>query len=178
MLDDLERGDFERTLAPKVGGLENLLSAIDLSRLKLLVGFGSIIARTGMQGEADYALANDWLRQAIEKYADAHPDCRCLCVEWSVWSGVGMGARLSRLEALQRHGISPITPEQGVEMLESLLERSTPVSVVVAGRFGQPTTLEPEQPELPLLRFLERPRVYVAGVELVVDCTLSSDTDP
>ncbi len=39
-------------------------------------------------------------------------------------------------------------------------------------------TLEVERPELPLLRYLEKPRVYVPGVELVVDAEVSADTDP
>ena len=38
--------------------------------------------------------------------------------------------------------------------------------------------VEVERPELPLLRFLERPRVHYPGIELVVDAELSADTDP
>jgi len=53
-----------------------------------------------------------------------------------------------------------------------------PVSVVVTGRFGEPPTLEVERPELPLLRYLEKVRVHVPGVELVVDSEISADTDP
>jgi enediyne polyketide synthase len=49
---------------------------------------------------------------------------------------------------------------------------------VVAGRFGEPPTLPLERPDLPLLRYLETPRVYVPGVELVVDAVVSADTDP
>jgi enediyne polyketide synthase len=48
----------------------------------------------------------------------------------------------------------------------------------VAGRFGDPGTIEMDRPELPLLRFLERPRVFYPGVELVVDSEISADTDP
>src|SRR6185295_14101988 len=52
------------------------------------------------------------------------------------------------------------------------------VSIVATGRFGDPPTLEVERPELPLLRYLEKPRVYVPGIELVVDAEVSADTDP
>src|SRR6185295_14636401 len=52
------------------------------------------------------------------------------------------------------------------------------VSLVVTGRFGDPPTLEVERPELPLLRYLEKPRVHIPGVELVVDAEISADTDP
>ena len=52
------------------------------------------------------------------------------------------------------------------------------VAVVVTGRFGSPPTLRLEPRELPLLRFLERPRVDYPGIELVVDTELSVATDP
>jgi len=174
----LEPDDFAHTLAPKVDGLTHLLAAVDPTRLKLVVGFGSIIARAGMPGEADYAVANERLRRKIEAFAEAHRDCRCLCVEWSVWSGVGMGARLSDLDALARQGITPIPPEAGVAMLLELLGRSTPVSVLVASRFGAPPTVQLEKPELPLLRFLEEVRLHVPGVELITEAKISADTDP
>lgn len=90
-LDTLDRAAFLRTLKPKVHGLRNVLDAVRGDRLRLLVAFGSIIARTGMPGEADYAVANEWLTRLVEGWQAEHAHCRCLSVEWSVWSGVGMG---------------------------------------------------------------------------------------
>ena len=117
LLGELDESDFLQTLRPKVEGARNLLRAVDPDRLKLVVAFGSIIARTGMRGEADYAVANERLADLIERYQADHPRCRCLVLEWSVWSGVGMGERLGRIDALARQGITPITPEQGVAIL-------------------------------------------------------------
>ncbi len=53
-----------------------------------------------------------------------------------------------------------------------------PTSLVVTGRFGELPTLKMIEPELPLLRFLERKRVFYPGVELVVDVEVSLSTDP
>jgi enediyne polyketide synthase len=168
-----------QTFAPKGLGFRNVLAAVDPDRLRLLVTFGSIIARLGLKGEADYALANEWLARATERFARAYPECRCLALEWSVWAGVGMGEKLGTLESLAAQGITPIPPGTGVEMLRELISRPQPaVSIVVTGRFGTPPTLEVERPELPLLRYLETPRVHVPGVELVVDAEISADTDP
>ena len=179
LLSALEAHDFQRTLAPKVQGLHNLLAAVSADRLRLLLTFGSIIARTGMRGEADYAFANDWLSFEVERFAGENPSCRCLNVEWSVWSGVGMGERLGRVDALVREGISPISPDQGVAILERLLAEPLPtVSVIVSGRFGELPTLCLERPELPFQRFLEIPRVFFPGVELVADAELSASSDP
>ncbi|HEV2845481.1 MAG TPA: SDR family NAD(P)-dependent oxidoreductase, partial [Thermoanaerobaculia bacterium] len=179
LLASLDEAAFRRTLAPKAAGLRNVLAAVDADRLRLLVTFGSVIARTGLKGEADYAVANEWLARATERFAGEHPGCRCLALEWSVWAGVGMGAKLGTLDSLIAQGITPIPPETGVRMTRELISRSLPaVSLVVTGRFGDTPTLEAERPELPLLRYLERPRVFVPGVELVVDSEVSADTDP
>ena len=182
-LRTLDEAAFSRTLATKVQGVRNVLAAVDPARLRLFVTFGSLIARAGMRGQADYAVANEWLTRLAERWQVQHPHCRCLAIEWSVWSGVGMGERLGRLDALAQRGIAAISVDDGISALRRLLAQSSAqspprASVVVAGRFGEVPTLKMERPELPLLRFLERPRVYYPGIELVVDVQVSSDTDP
>ncbi len=179
LIGELEEEAFLRTVAVKVRGAQNILASVDVGRLRLFVAFGSIIARTGLSGEADYAVANAQLAQITERLQTEAPHCRCLCIEWSVWSGIGMGERLGRIEALRHEGITPITPDAGIAMFRRLIGQRLPsVSVVVCGRFGNPPTLQVTGPELPLLRFLEKPRVHIPGVELVVDADLSPDTDP
>jgi enediyne polyketide synthase len=42
-------------VAPKIQGARNVLAAIGPEQLRLFIAFGSIIARTGLPGEADYA---------------------------------------------------------------------------------------------------------------------------
>ena len=178
LLPDLDEYTFRRTLAPKVGGLETVLSALDAAELRLLVTFGSIIGRTGLRGEADYATANDWLTDLALRHGEAYPHTRILAVEWSVWSGTGMGARLGVLESLIRDGIEPIPTDQGIALLAGLLaDPATPPAVVVTGRARGLATVGFEERALPLLRFVERPRVHYPGVELVVEAELSADND-
>ncbi|HEU4710330.1 MAG TPA: type I polyketide synthase [Pyrinomonadaceae bacterium] len=178
LLSKLDAEGFRQTLAVKVQGARNLLAAIDPGQLRLLVTFGSIIARSGLPGEADYGLANEWLAQLTEEWGRAHPSCRCLSVEWSVWSGQGMGARLGRTRLLQQ-GVTPISPEQGVEALRALLVQPLPiVPVVVMSRFRDLPTFRIERPELPFLRFLEEAVVYFPGVELIAEFNLATDSDP
>jgi enediyne polyketide synthase len=179
LIGTLDEAAFQRTLSPKIQGARNVLTAIDPERLRLFITFGSIIARTGLPGEADYAVANEWLTNLTEEFQAAHPNCRCLAAEWSVWSGLGMGQRLGRIESLRQQGITPIPSETGIAMLEQLLRHPLPsVAIVITGRFGELPTLKLEMPDLPFLRFLEQPKVFYPGVELIVDSVLSSDTDP
>ncbi len=178
-LSALTEAIVERTLRTKLDGARNVLAAIDPGTLKLFVTFGSIIARTGLRGEADYGLANEWLTRFVERFQTEHAACRCLSVEWSVWSGTGMGERLGRLDALMREGITPIAPEAGIGMLSRLLRAPLPgSSVIVAGRIGELPTLALEQPPMPLRRFIERIAVHYPGIELVVDTDLSPESDP
>ncbi len=179
LIENLDTEAFSKTLAPKIQGAKNLLAAIDPDRLRLLITFSSIIARSGLPGEAHYGLANEWLTRLTEQWQTTHAHCRCLAIEWSVWSGVGMGARLGTVDELARRGITPISVEKGLDALRRLLcRKSANVSSVVMGRLGEMPTLTVERPELPFLRFLEKPRVYYPGIELVVDAELSTATDP
>jgi enediyne polyketide synthase len=178
LISVLKEADMFHTLAPKVQGLKHVLSAIDPERIRLLVTFGSVIARTGMRGEADYALANDWLARLTEEFQAEHPTCRCLCLEWSVWSSIGMGERLGRIDALMREGIMPIPLDKGVACFHRLLNHHLPhVRLVVASRLGTSPVLQLATPDLPFLRFLEQPRIYYPGIELVTDVELSTTTD-
>lgn len=179
LIEKLDSQAFAETLAPKIRGAQNLLDAINPDRLRLFITFSSIIARTGLPGEAHYGLANEWLTRLTERWQSEHPHCRCLAVEWSVWSGVGMGARLGTVDELERRGITPIPVEKGLDSLHRLLcRKSANVATVVMGRLSDMPTLKVERPELPFFRFLEKPRVYYPRIELVVDAELSTATDP
>ncbi|WP_169979379.1 type I polyketide synthase [Microbispora sp. H10836] len=177
-LAGLDADAFGRTFAPKVGGLRNVLDVVDPGRLRLLVTFGSIIGRAGLHGEAHYATANEWLADLTREVADKHPGCRAICMEWSVWSDVGMGERLSVVEGLTRKGIVPITPEQGVEIMRRLVaDPASPVVVVISGRTEGIGTVRRDEPPLPLLRFVDRPLIRYHGVELVTEVEVNAGTD-
>ncbi|MFU8852197.1 type I polyketide synthase [Micromonospora sp. SL1-18] len=177
-LTDLGPEALRQTFDPKINGLRVVLDAVDPDTLRLLVTFGSIIGRAGLRGEAHYATANEWLAQLTSRHGETHPHCRTLCLEWSVWSGVGMGERLSVVESLMRDGVTAITPDQGVGVLRRLLaDPQAPGTVVVTGRADNLDTIRYDRPELPLLRFTERPLVHYPGVELVTEVELSPRSD-
>ncbi|MFE1077096.1 SDR family NAD(P)-dependent oxidoreductase [Nocardiopsis alba] len=178
VLSDLDRAGFERAVSPKVVGADNLVAALDPAVLRLFVSFGSLIARIGLPGEAHYALANEWLAAVTEEIGTRIPGCRALSVDWSVWSGAGMGERLGSLDSLVRRGVDPIPLDTGLELLYRLVcSPDLRGGVIVTGRYGEAPTLRTEEIELPLLRFLERPRRVIPGVEVVADVRLSSMTD-
>jgi enediyne polyketide synthase len=179
MVENLSIAGIKATVSPKVDGLRNLLAAVDPNHLKLMVNFSSIIARIGLPGEADYALGNEWLSRETEAFQSRHPHCRCRAIEWSVWSGAGMGQRLGRLEALQEQGILPISIDDGIQAFLRLLDTPyLPVSLIVSGRFGNPPTIVFDQPPLKLFRFIDWIPVYYPETELIAECRLSPKSDP
>ncbi|MEU4745676.1 SDR family NAD(P)-dependent oxidoreductase, partial [Actinosynnema sp. NPDC023658] len=178
-LTGLSEEDFRATLAPKISGLNAVLDAVDADRIKLLVTFGSIIGRAGLRGEAHYSTANDWMSELTVDFGVKHPQARVLALEWSVWSGAGMGERLGVVEALMRDGITPISTDAGIAVLREVLADPTvgPV-LVVSGRAAGLPTLEMARTELPLARFLDRVLVHYPAVELVTEADLSDPSDP
>lgn len=177
-LTGLTADTIRRTFAPKIDGLRTVLAAVGPKQLKLLVTLGSIIGRAGLRGEAHYATANEWLADLTVEVGREHPQCRVMCLEWSVWSGVGMGERLSVVESLTRDGVTPVTPEQGIAILRRLLaDPDAPQVTVISGRTEGIHTVRYDLPELPLLRFTGRPLVRYHGAELVSEVELSAGTD-
>jgi len=170
---------FLDTLAPKIDGLQAVLAAVEEDALKLLVTFGSIIGRAGLRGEAHYATANDWMTELTVRFGQDHPGCRVLAMEWSVWSGAGMGERLGVVESLMREGVTPIPADEGIALLSRALAdpQAGPV-LVIGGRAGGLPTLTMQDRELPLLRFVDRVLVHYPGVELVTEADLAAGNDP
>ncbi|SDJ98314.1 enediyne polyketide synthase [Actinopolyspora mzabensis] len=178
-LSTLTGEEFRKALLPKVRGLESVLRTVGTSGLKLLVTFGSIIGRAGLRGEAHYATANDWMSELTRRFQAENPHVRAIAMEWSVWSGTGMGERLGVVEGLSQTGITPVSTRDGIDLLRRALNSSpTNPVMVICGRMGGMSTLPIRRPELPLTRFVERIAVHYPGVELITEADLSSNNDP
>lgn len=178
-LTNLTEDQFRQTLAPKISGLRAVLDAVDQDAIKLLVTFGSIIGRAGLRGEAHYSTANDWMTELTVRFGEEHPSARVLALEWSVWSGAGMGERLGVVEALMRDGITPISTDAGLAVLRRVLAdpQAGPV-LVVSGRAAGLPTLTLRREELPLTRFVDEVLVHYPAVELVTQAELTANSDP
>ncbi len=164
----LEPADYARHAAPKHHGLRNVVDALDPGPLRAVVAYGSVIGRFGLPGEAHYALANGRLRELVRTLAGELPHCWVCTLDWTVWSGTGMGGRLGVLDDLARAGVDPLPPERGVELLLGLLkDRPAETALVVSGRLP---ALE-RRPAAPTL-------TLTPGVEHVTEHRASPAADP
>lgn len=170
--DDLVR----RTVQPKTIGLEFTLEILGPS-LRRLITFGSIIGRIGLEGESHYALANAMQSAATDAWAAASDGRTALAIEWSVWGGIGMGERLGTIERLGAQGVDAISVDDALEVFGKLIAEGAVGTVAVTNRFGPPPDLSLGIGDLPMLRFVDEPRIHFPGVELVMETTLSRGRD-
>ncbi|MFY7936073.1 MAG: SDR family NAD(P)-dependent oxidoreductase [Flavobacterium sp.] len=174
----LTKEDIQNTYNVKVEGAINLFKVIEAFSPKFFISFGSIIAQIGMEGNADYAFANENLRSAIEQRKGSFPNTLCRIYEWSVWSGTGMGEHLNVLESLLKKGIYPITLDEGIKFFLKTFNRpSQSISLVVASRFANLKTVNLPTSSVPNLRFLEDVKLWFPEIEIIADATLSSVYD-
>jgi acyl carrier protein len=140
---------FARVCAPKVDGAWNLHAATAGEDLDFFVVFSSAASVLGSAGQGNYAAANAWL-DALVRYRRAKGLCG-LSINWGPWDERGMAARLGAAHRAQLHakGFGMIPPDQGIRILEQLLQTdasqravlSVDWSVVRADRGRTPTSL-------------------------------------
>jgi myxalamid-type polyketide synthase MxaB len=113
---------FRGVMAPKAGGAWNLHAATDGRPIDFFVMFSSIVSLFGGQGQGNYAAANGFL-DALAHYRRAHGKA-ATSINWGPWADVGMAASLGSRdqERLTRSGVSAIGMEQGLTILEDLLQ--------------------------------------------------------
>jgi len=107
---------FNAVFDTKVAGLQALLAATHDDPLKMLCLFSSVAARTGNNGQADYAMANEILNKvATAEAARRGTGCVVKSLGWGPWDGGMVGPTLrAHFEAM---GVSLIPLAEGARML-------------------------------------------------------------
>ncbi len=172
----LDRETLLKTLAPKWGGFANVLKAFG-GGLRNLIAFGSIIGRTGLEGEAHYALANAQQSRLAGDFARAHPDCRVLSLEWTVWSGAGMGERLGVIDRLATLGVDAVNFDSALGEFDRLIADGSRGTMCITSRFGDDASLDKGRSTGAPFRFLESILIDYPGVELVAGARLHPGRD-
>ncbi len=109
----LNRETLQRVWAAKAAGALRLHAATADRQLDWWVGFSSMAALLGLPGQVAYATANAWLDAVVAwRSASGLP---AMAINWGQWADVGIGRSLS-LSVMD-----PISPDEGVEALQSLV---------------------------------------------------------
>ncbi|MFC5818587.1 type I polyketide synthase [Nonomuraea harbinensis] len=173
LFGELTDEDFAEHARTKCAGLANVLAAVDLSGLRLLLAYGSVIGRFGLAGETHYALANGRLQAMVRALAPRLPDgCVSATLAWTVWSGAGMAERLGVVDHLAGAGIGTLPAERGAELLlDAIAAGPAGETIVISGRLPQLDRAQVTPPRHPLLHRLLR---FVPGVEVAAECELDA----
>lgn len=119
LADDKTEAELRRVFAPKVGGLENILRALDPTQLAHVAFFSSAAAFFGNRGQSDYAMANALLANAAHALKAAAPQAQVKVYHWGPWAGGMVDAGLaSHFEA---QGIPLIPIDEGARIFTSEL---------------------------------------------------------
>lgn len=163
----------------KVDGLRNLLSVVNSASLKLVVAFGSVIARSGYARSAAYAFANDRLAKMVAAFQTQHNHIRCLTLDWSAWLETGMGVNLGAIAEMKEKGVDPVRNEDGIRsFLDALRHPSSNARPILAGRLPSFPTIS-FRAEVPKIGLPQGTVIsHTPSVEIVADATLSLETHP
>lgn len=78
---------FRQVLDTKYKGLKNLLSCVEIDKLKLVVSFSSVAGYFGNDGQMDYAAGNEFLDKFAHYFRKKYPNCKSLTINWGAWDG-------------------------------------------------------------------------------------------
>jgi phthiocerol/phenolphthiocerol synthesis type-I polyketide synthase D len=124
LVSALTREGLKRVWTPKVAGALRLNAATADKEMDWWVGFSSMATMLGLPGQLAYATGNAWLDALMTwRRASGRP---ATAINWGQWSAVGMSSKLTYSV------LDPITPDEGIEALQTLV--GGPLNRVGVGR--------------------------------------------
>ncbi len=114
--------DFDNVYAPKVTGLQNILSCVQPSQLHHLVLFSSVAGFYGNIGQTDYAIANEILNKFAYNFQHKYPQCQVIAMNWGPWDGGMVTPEIKRIFTQKNIEVIPI--QLGTEILVDELNRN------------------------------------------------------
>ncbi len=119
-------------LAPKAGGAWHLHELTQELDLRAFVLFSSLAGTLGNAGQAAYGAGNAFLDGLASQRRAAGLVAGSLA--WGPWADAGMAAALGAGERaqLERSGVKPFSPEQGLAILDAAWELDRPTVAPVA----------------------------------------------
>lgn len=122
LITQMTRDSFAEVLRPKVRGAWLLHEAFAGEPLDFFVLFSSGTSLLGTFGQANYAAANAFI-DALAHHRRASGQA-ATAINWGVWGGIGIVARMGGEAQLAQNGLIEIRPALGLDALELLLREN------------------------------------------------------
>jgi acyl transferase domain-containing protein/acyl carrier protein len=131
MIVNMTAESFRRVLQPKQSGAWNLHNALGERELDFFICYSSIASIVASAGQSSYAAGNAFL-DGLAAYRRA-TGRGGLSINWGPWGEAGMATQLDLLEYFESRGFQPMSNQQGMDALESILDdQNSNVTVVAA----------------------------------------------
>ncbi|MEV1293654.1 type I polyketide synthase [Pseudonocardia sp. NPDC049635] len=157
MVPDLTAERLRAAIAPKSDAAWTLHEATAGLELSAFVLFSSVVGVLGNAGQAGYAAANAAL-DALAVHRAAH-GLPATSVAWGLWetdTGMTGGMSAADVSRMRRGGVAPMSPENGLALLDRALGEPVPTLVaarltradepMLRGLFGTPARQAPAPP--------------------------------
>ncbi|MDR6963416.1 polyketide synthase [Shewanella putrefaciens] len=128
-IQDKTLDELARVYGTKVTGINNLLAALDLDKLKLIALFSSAAGFYGNTGQSDYAMSNDILNKAALQLAQQLPNAKVMSFDWGPWDGGMVNPALKKM--FMDRGVYVIPLKAGAELFASQLLSNTGAQLLV-----------------------------------------------
>jgi len=175
----MDEQNYLKCFRIKTTGLYNLLTSVPLKQLKHLHVISSVLGRTGMMRQADYALSNAWLDGAVKAVLAKRPELHGFSIGYSAWEETGIATKSGSLQMLRNIGTTAVKTAEGTAAYLDLVLGARKYSTYVClGRLADEleAKLMPTI-KLPKGRFLEKMLRFVPGVDLAVEAELTHEKD-
>ncbi|MGE3710608.1 MAG: SDR family NAD(P)-dependent oxidoreductase [Hyphomicrobiaceae bacterium] len=151
LIANLDRGQLERVLAPKVAGAANLDRLTREDPIEYFVLYSSITSLIGNPGQASYVAANGYLEGLAR--ARRRQGLPGLAIGWGPIADVGIVARNSTLKEslLERRGLASMTARDALDLLGDALS-VTGCDPALAALTMAPREFKGGAQRLPILR--------------------------
>jgi acyl transferase domain-containing protein len=121
ILLQMDQQRFSQVTAPKIAGAWNLHRATLGAPLDFFILFSSLASLVGSPGQGSYAAGNAFL-DGLARHRRLN-QLPALSINWGPWAEVGMAAGQDRGdEQFALSGLKRLAPEQGIRVLERLLD--------------------------------------------------------
>ena len=124
---------FTRVFNTKVYGCHNVMAALADKAIGYHIGFSSVTAKFGNEGQADYTAANDMMAKMLFKAQCDHENITCKIMDWTAWSGAGMATRDTVKKVLTERGLKFLPLEEGIDFFMDEMTDTLTTEVVITG---------------------------------------------
>ncbi len=124
---------FARVFNTKVMGCHNVMAALADKQVRYHIGFSSVTAKFGNEGQADYTAANDMLAKMLFKAQAENEDLTCKVMDWTAWSGAGMATRDTVKKVLTERGLKFLPLKEGIDFFMDEMADTVTTEVVITG---------------------------------------------